>query len=237
MRVRIGDGAYAAIWPHLSIIGPILDISPEGVSFWYLAREESTAESSRLIISSSDEAFHGKTFPFEPVWDEPWQSDVVSGYINRRRCGLRFGLLSDEQKEAIWSFIDTHGNINKLRGTLSGINTILLTGFGDEKVQQAAEALDIAYFQKDQMHRFWRFIADMEKNGPNILIVDDEKKFLYTLSDRIRIKGFEPLLATSGKEAVEIARTHRIHAAVVDLKMPDMDGFATINKLKNIQNE
>jgi len=66
------------------------------------------------------------------------------------------------------------------------------------------------------------------------LLVDDERKFLDTISDRIRLKGFEPLQATSGKEAIEIARKHKIHAAVVDLKMPDMDGLVTITKLKEI---
>ena len=66
------------------------------------------------------------------------------------------------------------------------------------------------------------------------LLVDDERKFLDTLSDRIRLKGFEPLLATSGKEALEIARKYKIHAAVVDLKMPDMDGLATITRLKEM---
>ena len=70
-----------------------------------------------------------------------------------------------------------------------------------------------------------------------ILLVDDEKKFLNSISERIRLKGFEPLLATSGKEALEIARKHKIHAAVVDLKMPDMDGMVTITKLKEIHPE
>ena len=70
-----------------------------------------------------------------------------------------------------------------------------------------------------------------------MLLVDDEKKFLDTISDRIRLKGFEPLLATSGEEALEIARKHEIHAAVVDLKMPDMDGLVTITKLKEIHPE
>ena len=71
----------------------------------------------------------------------------------------------------------------------------------------------------------------------NILLVDDEKKFLDTISDRIRLKGFEPLTATSGKEALEIARKKKIHAAVVDMKMPDMDGLVTITKLKEIHPE
>ena len=74
----------------------------------------------------------------------------------------------------------------------------------------------------------------MREKRRNILLADDEKKFLDTIADRIRLKGFEPLLATSGKEALEIARKHKIHAAVVDLKMPDMDGLVTITKLKEI---
>lgn len=70
-----------------------------------------------------------------------------------------------------------------------------------------------------------------------ILLVDDEQKFLDTLSDRIRLKGFEPLTATSGREALEIARKHEVYAAVVDLKMAEMDGLVTITKLKEIHPE
>ena len=77
----------------------------------------------------------------------------------------------------------------------------------------------------------------MTEETLRILLVDDEKKFLDTISDRIRLKGFEPLLATSGKEALEIARQHKLYAAVVDLKMPDMDGLEAITRLKEIQPE
>jgi len=62
----------------------------------------------------------------------------------------------------------------------------------------------------------------MKEIKRNILLVDDEKKFLDTISDRIRIRGFEPLSACSGKEALEIARKTKIYAAVVDLNMPDI---------------
>jgi len=127
--------------------------------------------------------------------------------------------------------------ITKLKEIHPEIKTVLLTGFGDEKVKEAAEALDTAYFEKDEMGRFWSFMTGMGKKELNILLVDDEKKFLDTISDRIRLKGFEPLLATSGKEALEVARKHKIHAAVVDLKMPDMDGLVTITKLKEIHPE
>ena len=35
-----------------------------------------------------------------------------------------------------------------------------------------------------------------------ILLVDDEKKFLDSISEKIRLKGFEPLSVSSGEEAV-----------------------------------
>lgn len=67
-----------------------------------------------------------------------------------------------------------------------------------------------------------------------ILLVDDEQSFLDNLGERIGLKGFHVLLATSGEEALQIAKEHTIHAAVVDLKMPGMDGLVCISKLKEI---
>ncbi|MFC1821719.1 response regulator [Thermodesulfobacteriota bacterium] len=127
--------------------------------------------------------------------------------------------------------------ITKLKEIHPEIKTVLLTGFGDEKVKEAAQAFDSEYFEKDRMRGFWDFIKVISKKEFHILLVDDEKKFLDSISERIRLRGFEPLLATSGKEALEIARKHKIHAAVVDLKMPDMDGMVTITKLKEIHPE
>ena len=125
--------------------------------------------------------------------------------------------------------------ITKLKEIHPDIKTVLLTGFGDDKVKEAAEAVDTAYFEKDEMGGFWDFMKVLGRKKIYILLVDDEKKFLDTISDRIRLKGFEPLTATSGKEALEIAREHKVYAAVVDLKMPDMDGLVTITKLKEIR--
>jgi DNA-binding NtrC family response regulator len=74
----------------------------------------------------------------------------------------------------------------------------------------------------------------VEKRNITVLLVDDEKKFLDSISERIRLKGFEPFPAASGEEALEIARKTKIHAAVVDQKMPGMDGLTTIAKLKEM---
>ncbi len=65
-----------------------------------------------------------------------------------------------------------------------------------------------------------------------ILLVDDEQSFLESISERLKLKGFNTLLATSGEEAVEHAEKQHVDAAIVDLKMPGMDGLTCIAKLK-----
>ena len=75
--------------------------------------------------------------------------------------------------------------------------------------------------------------SDMaNKKKIKILLVDDEQEFLDTISERMRLRGFEPTCALNGEEAIELAKKEKFHAAVVDLKMPGIDGVATITKLR-----
>ena len=48
--------------------------------------------------------------------------------------------------------------ITKLKEIQPKIKTILLTGYGSEKVKQASEALESDYFEKGEMGSFWDFI-------------------------------------------------------------------------------
>jgi DNA-binding NtrC family response regulator len=68
-----------------------------------------------------------------------------------------------------------------------------------------------------------------------VLLVDDEQEFLESLSERFELRGFEVYKAQSGLEAIQVAQKNKVQAAVVDLKMPDMDGLVTITKLKEIR--
>ncbi len=68
----------------------------------------------------------------------------------------------------------------------------------------------------------------------NILLVDDEEKFLNSIAKRFKAMGFDPLKASSGQEALVLAKNNSIDLAIVDLKMPGMDGLVTLTKLKEI---
>lgn len=68
-----------------------------------------------------------------------------------------------------------------------------------------------------------------------LLIVDDEKDFVEFLKERLELRGITPIVAYSGEEALEIAHKKQVDAAIVDLKMPGIDGLVTITKLKELQ--
>ena len=65
-----------------------------------------------------------------------------------------------------------------------------------------------------------------------ILLVDDEVRFLQTLAERLTIRDFDVVTATNGFQALEKARGYNLDLAIVDLKMPGMDGEELLAKLK-----
>ena len=67
----------------------------------------------------------------------------------------------------------------------------------------------------------------MKKNGPEakLLVVDDEPNIRELLSTSLRFAGFEVVSAGSGREALAAAELHSPDLAVLDVMLPDMDGF------------
>lgn len=74
------------------------------------------------------------------------------------------------------------------------------------------------------------------KSHAGILIVDDEPSVLGFLQKGLRLNGFTIWPAKTGKEAIEIYRNHResIAAVLMDVRMPDLDGPATLAALRSI---
>jgi DNA-binding NtrC family response regulator len=65
-----------------------------------------------------------------------------------------------------------------------------------------------------------------------LLICDDEVKFLDSIAERLELRGFDVTKASSGKEAVEAARSGGFDLAILDLKMPGMNGIEVLEILK-----
>jgi DNA-binding NtrC family response regulator len=72
----------------------------------------------------------------------------------------------------------------------------------------------------------------MPEKQINLLIVDDEEQFLKSMTKWLKVRGFNVIPVDRGEKAIEAARTQPIDIALVDLKMPGIDGEQTLQALK-----
>jgi len=66
-----------------------------------------------------------------------------------------------------------------------------------------------------------------------ILVVDDDEQILDFLRPKLRGSGYNVLTASNGIEALEQAKTQEPDLLVLDLVMPQMDGFETLKEIRN----
>src|SRR5438552_14434190 len=64
-----------------------------------------------------------------------------------------------------------------------------------------------------------------------ILIVDDDDAMVDVLGQRLGRQGFEILVAASGEEGLAMARHRRPDLVLLDLRLPDADGFSICQEL------
>jgi two-component system OmpR family response regulator len=65
-----------------------------------------------------------------------------------------------------------------------------------------------------------------------LLVVEDDPNILELLSASLRFAGFEVATATTGSQAVNAARARRPDLVVLDVMLPDLDGFEVIRQLR-----
>jgi class 3 adenylate cyclase/CheY-like chemotaxis protein len=71
-----------------------------------------------------------------------------------------------------------------------------------------------------------------EKPGGRLLVVDDNEGNRDLLSRRLLRDGCEVLTAATGAEALSLARSHDFDLILLDIMMPEMDGFTALTELK-----
>ena len=68
----------------------------------------------------------------------------------------------------------------------------------------------------------------------NVLLVDDEPEFLETLVKRLTKRGLNIRTAKNGQEALAVIRGKGIDVAVLDVRMPGIDGIQTLREIKKL---
>lgn len=65
-----------------------------------------------------------------------------------------------------------------------------------------------------------------------VLVVDDEENIVYLVTSALRLNGFEVVSASTAREAEASLRDGNIDLAIVDVMLPDLDGFTLVRRLR-----
>jgi two-component system KDP operon response regulator KdpE len=65
-----------------------------------------------------------------------------------------------------------------------------------------------------------------------VLVVDDHPKVLKFIEIDLKLRGFEVVSSTSGKEALELLRSKKPDIVLLDMIMPGIDGFGVLTALR-----
>ena len=67
-----------------------------------------------------------------------------------------------------------------------------------------------------------------------LLLVDDDPDLLYTLQKYLQQAGYSTVTANNGRSAIDMFETEKPEAALIDVMMPELDGFEVVKKIRSI---
>jgi two-component system response regulator CpxR len=112
---------------------------------------------------------------------------------------------------------------------------IMLTKF-QQKIIQTAQTIEGVKSVETKIGKNYykgNIVRNYEFETPlRVLLVDDEKEFVQTLSDRLRLRQFASEIAYNGQEALDFTDKEDTEVILLDLKMPGIDGIEVLKKIK-----
>jgi len=68
----------------------------------------------------------------------------------------------------------------------------------------------------------------------SVLVVDDEKSMAQALKDNLEFEGYHVDLATGGRQAVDRIKAAHYNLIMLDVLMPDLDGFQVLSEIRKV---
>ena len=73
----------------------------------------------------------------------------------------------------------------------------------------------------------------MNDDRPKVLVVDDEENIRFLVVTALNLAGMDAATAATGREALDLTTTWRPDAVVLDGMLPDLDGFAVLQRMRD----
>lgn len=95
------------------------------------------------------------------------------------------------------------------------------------------------YFPKSKLKRdiVSEFQAVSDFTGLQVLVVEDNNMNQLVVSKFLEKKGIKTMVAVNGKEAIDIVKKNKFNLILMDLQMPEMDGYQTSKYIRDILNQ
>jgi HAMP domain-containing protein/CheY-like chemotaxis protein/signal transduction histidine kinase len=101
--------------------------------------------------------------------------------------------------------------------------------------QAAADPIAFDGFDTTGMVEYGSMLDDrglIAPGDPSVLIVEDDERFAQVLLDFAREKNFKGIVTHRGDSALSLARDYLPSAILLDIDLPDIDGFTVLDRLK-----
>ena len=72
----------------------------------------------------------------------------------------------------------------------------------------------------------------MKKSNVHILVVDDNKENLKVVGNFLNEEGYKIAFSLNGEEALKLLKKNKFDLILLDIMMPEMDGFEVCNRIK-----
>jgi CheY-like chemotaxis protein len=144
-----------------------------------------------------------------------------------------------------WEFVE------KLRSANPSIPLMVLSNSVSKVAEEKGESLGCAGFVYKGLKPevlLQKVLDVCSKHAPlsgeglkatkgRILVVDDEDVIRTVLARFLKGKGYDVVTAANGKEALERVKRERPHLMLLDIRMPEMDGFEVLRRVHDIDRE
>jgi hypothetical protein len=107
IRFRVRERVFVVLKPSYSHVGRLIDISMGGLAFDHVVDDVLPKPPAELEIFVKGGAFRINGISCEAIWAKTADEGRVT-LIKKRKCGVRFGRLTDDQKAKLKEFIETY---------------------------------------------------------------------------------------------------------------------------------
>jgi two-component system response regulator CpxR len=151
---------------------------------------------------------------------------VLASKVEEALAKEGHNVLVEAEKGAVLLTINKHVlMLSRLEEDLKSISSRV------EGVQSVTTKVGKGYYQTDIYRK-----ADFELPS-KVLLVDDEREFVQTLSERLLMRDMGSAVAYDGESALSMINEDEPEVMILDLKMPGIDGIEVLRRVKQTRPE